>query len=192
MATQAQVASQPSLRMSMAAARAAQRNMEWKEGKPTFSPAWHRGNLQEVIMKKTRPLAPPEPRDPVPTLADLRMKKEEKMRCFNPALQQELLAAAEEVAVDQSAKLKQSMNGSIASRSLLGRSHSQHDQSVTHAAGTTIFLGGSLASIGDKQSASLRRKELMELQYKEENDRRLALQHDASQKRKTQKEDDFK
>jgi hypothetical protein len=196
MATSAQP-QQLTLRKSMTMARILERASEWQEGKPQFAPAWHTGNKHIISMKKSKPLAPPDDKEPVPTLAELRGRRDgTKVRCFNPYVQEELAMASES---PQQPSQQQSL--SMTSRSM----HEASSSMVSRASKTlpgrgqidTTMQSVDVASIvgapiNSKLTASKRKKEMMEMRYKEANERRVANLRESVAKKQTQKEEEFR
>lgn len=185
-----------SLRMTMAAARAAQRASDWKTGDPAFKPAWHDGNLNKINMEKARPKSLiQEGKTAVPTLAELNFKEESKMRCFHPSLQKFVVedkksrgGASQQNSLDNSTSF--SSRRSV-TRSNAGESHGRGSVAGDPSMESMGKMGGTLGMLGDKHSATLRKQQLMEQRHNEINEKRIAALHEQMRKTRQKKEDDF-
>jgi hypothetical protein len=190
---------QLTLRKSMTMARILERASEWQEGKPQFAPSWNAGNKHIISMKKSKPLALPDDKEPVPTLADLRGRHNDtKVRCYNPYMQEELAMASErpqqpsqQQSLSMASKSMHEASSSMvsrASKTLPGRN--QMDASM-QSVDVTMMGGAGAAPVSSKLTASRRKKEMMEMRYKEANERRIALLRESVAKKQTQKEEEF-
>lgn len=198
MDTQMDTMGHSSVRATMAAARAAQRASEWKTGDPHYKPAWHDGNLNKINMEKTRPPPPMAlPKEPVPTLAEINYKPESTMRCFHPGLKSLLVDDGESPKRRASHTSRDNSTSFVSRRSESGARSKSGDSSPSKSISgeqtsqSVLKLGGTLGMAGDKMSASLRKKQLMEQRHKELNDKRILAMRETMRKKKEKKDEDF-
>lgn len=198
MATQMDTMGHTSVRATMSAARAAQRASDWKTGDPHYKPAWHDGNLNKINMEKARPPASIAPsKEPVPTLAEINYKPESTMRCFHPGLQSLLVDASESPKRRASHSSREHSQSFVSRRSDSGARSKSGESSPSKSimgeqtANSVLKLGGTLGMAGDKMSATLRKKELMEQRHKEINEKRVAAMRETMRKKKEKKDEDF-
>jgi hypothetical protein len=148
------------------------KTFDWETSKPAYDAAWHPVNKHIKIIEKIRPPSPLRPKAAAPTLKELSEQPTSKMRCFNgPVLVDVLRTAQKENSLSH---LSQSLNNSKHTASVM-------DSSVT---------AGHKSMLRD-DAATMRRREIVELQRKEDNESRMEKLRKNIAKQKARKEREF-
>lgn len=144
------------------------KTFDWAEGKPTYGVAWDLGNKHHKIIEKIRPPSPLRPKDPVPTIRDLQRQEDSKMRCFNGPVMLDVLRNAH----------KENSSSSLRSTS----------KAILSGVDSSGMEG---MSIPREDAATLRRKEILELQRREDDEMRMEGLRKNLSNRAARKEQEF-
>jgi hypothetical protein len=132
------------------------KTFDWDSGRAKHGQSWDIANKHVKIIEKIRPPSPLRPKDPVPTAQDLKKTEESKMRCFNGPQMIELLRSAH----------KENSSSSL-------RSTSKHILSGVESSGATEQEASMPHASMHSDAAKQRKKEILELQRREDDDARM-------------------
>jgi hypothetical protein len=151
------------------------KTFDWEESKPISHPvpvygtAWSLNSKHVKLIEKIRPPSPLRPKDPVPTIKDLQKTDVSKMRCFNGPQMIDLLRTVHKE------------NSASSLRSTSKQVLSNNDFSVAVDRMTRPR----------EDAATLRRKEILDMQRREDDEMRQEGLRKTLANRKTQKEREF-
>eukprot|EP00286_Rhodomonas_abbreviata_P028209 CAMPEP_0181313080 /NCGR_PEP_ID=MMETSP1101-20121128/14054_1 /TAXON_ID=46948 /ORGANISM="Rhodomonas abbreviata, Strain Caron Lab Isolate" /LENGTH=423 /DNA_ID=CAMNT_0023420003 /DNA_START=140 /DNA_END=1407 /DNA_ORIENTATION=- len=152
--------------------------------KPAFAPAWNPANLHKVNMDKRNPPAPPKPKDPTPTLKDFKKKNLGVIRCFNGSAVRDLVRAGAEPELSFPPGAKRSLSQIPSNESSFHSNSVLTDSSMHEAKGGQETVR--------PETPTTRRREILELQRKEDDQRRMEGLRKSVKRAQQRKDDEFK